>query len=836
MFSNIEDNNDKDTVNLFILPDGTETKVTVVPLFQIAYIEDSGFGAYSCEDEVENQFTIKGTFMQPLVIGQTYLAEGKVSSYDSKYGPEKQLTVEKIRNTKPMNEKGIISYLQTLKGLKTRAYDIYEIYGDKSIDILMENPMDVANTVPGVGRKSVMSWQEQLEKMKDSQETMMALLNFGLTIKESKKLYEKYGDSVIQKIEGNPYILSKEVKGFGFLTCDRIARNIGYSPKSLDRIEEGVIHILEESTNEGHIYLPSNELVKKATDLLAIRLTIQEMNQFLKEYKTDFKYEIGDNLYDVSYEDMAKCLNQYNNASKWNQDKLRYIVVEISDDEVIQGINILKLQNRIIVQKEKIYIEELYQAEQEVAKHVRRIMQTEHKIDWDVKSELDKYCINNNIELEDRQKESVINFSSSTGGFFILNGHAGCGKTFTLKVILEMLGVLYTKLNKTARIALLAPTGKASKVATKATNIECLTVHRRLGYNPQQGFEHDESNPLEEDIVIIDESSMLDTLLSKNLFSAVKNGSKVILLGDTKQLPSVGAGNILSDLIESKKIDIVTLNVVKRQGEQSGIIKNANAIIEGKMIESREDTKDAYIIKRETSEGVHEAIIQSIKRIQEIKGYSLSEIQLLCPQRAGAIGVEYMNYLLQQTFNPDKGGNKILNKNLLVKLDPQKTEVKNLKLNFTEGDKVIHIKNNYDMPWYKKTSLGYEDMGEDFSGITNGECGVIEEIRKVRDNDGTMNNEVIVKYDDMYIVYDDGVKEIDHAFALTIHKSQGSQWPAVIIPMMMQNYIMLDNNLFYTAYTRASEFSTIIGQEKAMNHAVKTYRSRERYTTLKEIL
>jgi len=333
----------------------------------------------------------------------------------------------------------------------------------------------------------------------------------------------------------------------------------------------------------------------------------------------------------------------------------------------------------------------------------------------------------------------------------------------------------------------------------------------------------------------VDESSMLDIMLARHLFSAVKSGAKVILLGDTKQLPSVGAGNVLSDLINSDKIDIVTLNVIKRQGSQSGIIKNANAIIKEKMIETRNDTKDAYIIKRETPKGVQDAIIQSIKRLQ-VKGYSFSDIQLLCPQKGGLIGTEYMNYLLQKIFNPGNDGIKVLNKKLNLKFNYEDTEITKINLYFKKGDKVIHIKNNYNMPWYKKVNSIYELMGENYIGITNGECGVIEEIRKGTDDEGNTIDEVIVKYDGMYIIYKDGVKELDHAYALTIHKSQGSQFPAVIIPIMMVNYIMLDNNLFYTAYTRAEKFIVTIGEEKAIKHAIKTHKSRYRHTNLKELL
>lgn len=701
--------------------------------------------------------------------------------------------------------------------------------------MLINDPMQVAKKVKGIGAKLVLDWQKQLEKMKDSQITITTLLEYGLTVKQAKKLYEKYKDVIVKRIEDNPYILSREVKGFGFLSCDRIARNIGYSSKSSYRLQEGIIHILEKATNSGHCYLPYDEMIDESIELLRIRLTAQEMNEFRVKHSNDFEYTIGNKSYVINFNKMVSCLNSYNNSSKRSNDRERYLIIDITKEDIIDELKILKLQNRIVIKDKRVYLEEYYDAEMSVARHVNRIIDSEIMIPWDTRATLEKYCKDENIELEEKQKEAVIEFASSTGGFHILNGSAGCGKTFTLKVILQLLRNACYKPDEIVNMMLLAPTGKASKVATKATGMECKTIHRGLGYNPEFGFAYNEINPLEADVIIVDESSMLDILLAEKLFQAVKNGAKVILLGDTKQLPSVGAGNVLKDLIECSKIKVVTLDVIKRQGKQSGIIKNANLIIDGKMIVNRDDTKDAYIIKREAPKGVQEAIIQSIKRIQAVNGYSLAEIQVLCPQKGGSIGVEYMNYLLQETFNHNSDENKVLNKKLAIRLDPKKDVITKINLYFKKGDKVIHIKNNYDILWYKKSYFGYEPMGEGFTGITNGECGVIEEIRKGKNEDGETITEVIVKYDDMYIIYDE-TNEIDHAYALTIHKSQGSQFKAVITPIMMQNYMMLDNNLFYTAYTRAESFVVTIGQENAIQHAVKTYRSRERYTSLKEAI
>lgn len=405
-------------------------------------------------------------------------------------------------------------------------------------------------------------------------------------------------------------------------------------------------------------------------------------------------------------------------------------------------------------------------------------------------------------------------------------------------LILETAKRLYKKSlgrNKNLEIMVFAPTGKASKVASKSTGMDCITVHRGLGYNPQGGFEYNEDNPLQADIIVCDESSMLDISLARYLFSAIKAGTKVILMGDTKQLPSVGAGNVLKDLIESNIVRVITLNVIKRQGLLSGVIKNANNIIEGKMVRTYEDTKDAYVIKRQTIKGCQKAIVDSIKRLLQFNEYTLDEIQLLIPQRKGSLGTYLFNYLLQEEFNPGNNNNKVLSKKFEARPDETSSSIE-FKLYFKKGDKVIHIKNNYDIEHYIKLPTGhYKKI--DKTGITNGECGVIEDIITIPGKQkGDETTRIIVRYEDIYVFYDDNFNELEHSYALTIHKSQGSAWKAVIIPVMTQHWNMLDANLLYTAWTRARKFGVIVGSEKALRHAIATHKSRNRYTNLKERL
>lgn len=805
---------------------------TVIPTFQVLFKEDTGFGIYICEDEEERTLTIKGTFISELIIGQTYLAEGKVTTYKG----EKQLTVSNIRNVKPVNKRGIIAYLQTLKGLKSKAELIYEKFGAKSIDILMEDPMKVAESIKGIGKKSVLSWKEQLEKMKDSQVTISTLLGYGLSIAQAKKLYDQYKDEIVQKIEENPYFLSLEVKGYGFEKCDRIARAIGHNPKSRFRIQEGIIHVLKEAISEGHCFLPSNELIQKSKELLDVKLTYQEMMKLLSEgkEKEELEYAIGEYMYRILYNDLRKQFEMYaNEKNVKKKDSLRYVVVSISKEEIEEQLKELVLQQRIVCEDNKVYLNFLYYDEQKVAQRVCLLAkETPFSHPIELEKELDEYLKQNHISLEEMQRKAVLEFSKYRGGFYILNGSAGCGKTFTLKIILKILELQYRKNGLSFEVKVFAPTGKASKVATKSTGMECMTVHRGLGYNPQTGFFYNEDEPLEADVVVVDESSMLDITLAKHLLSAISPGTKVIFLGDTKQLPSVGAGNVLCDLIDSGIVKVVTLNVVKRQGSMSGIIRNANKIIQGKMISTCEDTKDAYILYRQTPEGIQKAILDSMKRILTFDGYTLEDIQVLCPQRTGTVGTYMLNYLIQQEFNPHTDGLTVLNKKFEIVRDPKKgKEV--ISLFFKKGDKVIHTKNNYDMTWYVKKDNDYI-KDDSMIGITNGECGIIEDIVITKDKNGEDITRIIVRYEDRYVFYDGNFDELDHAYVLTIHKSQGSQWKAVILLITKQHFMMLDNNIFYTGYTRAELFNVVIGQPEAIAYAIKTYKSRYRYTNLKE--
>lgn len=844
---------------------GTKIEKEIMPTKEIYFKSDSGFGAYVVEDvyDTTDVMNISGKFVAQLILGQSYRVEGEVKSFRG----ENQISVTKIKNIKPVNKKGIISYLQTLKGLKSKAELIYDEFGKDSINMLLENPLIVANRVKGIGKKKVFEWQMKLKELQESQQTISTLLSFGLTPKQANKLYEKYGDSIVAQIEENPYFLAKEVKGYGFETCDRIAKEIGISPMLPFRIQEGILHILTQATLSGHCYLPIEDVISKAVAMLSIRLTYEEMRKFARihsnEETFDFVWgtindEEADNscrIFKINYNDLMKSIYNYENSDKKSKEKYRYTVCKISEELIKEALDDLKAQERVVVEyppvnvlrfpegcKEdiKVYLRKLYLDEVAVAERVVQLAKKRNSFTQkQVEEVLDDVLKEKGIVLEEKQREACILFNTGVGGFSLLIGSAGTGKTFTLGLIIEIKKRLFKKyLNKVLKVNLYAPTGKASKVASVATKMKCSTIHRGLGFIPGAGFEFNKYNPISADMIVVDESSMLDISLAKDLLEAIECGTQVLFMGDTKQLSSVGAGNVLKDIIESNVADVVVLNVVKRQGLLSGIIKNANKIINGEMIASCEDTKDAFVINRETVEGCQKGIIQSIERILTYDGYNHDEIQVLVPQRKGSVGTYMLNYLLQQRFNPGNEDTKVFYTDFEVIDSNGKSVTKSLF--FKKHDKVIHIRNNYDIELYIDNGLGgytklLKSDGTPKTGITNGETGRIVDIYTKTNADGSKSENIVVKYDEYYVIYDT-FDDLELAWALTIHKSQGSAWKAIVMPVMTQYWNMLDNSLIYTGWTRARDFAVVVGQPKAIRHGISTKKSNNRNTALSEKL
>jgi exodeoxyribonuclease V alpha subunit len=356
----------------------------------------------------------------------------------------------------------------------------------------------------------------------------------------------------------------------------------------------------------------------------------------------------------------------------------------------------------------------------------------------------------------------------------------------------------------------------------KSIHLDCKTIHRALCYIPEQGFTKTQYNQFEENFFVVDETSMLDVEIAEALMEAIPASAKIIFMGDTKQLASVGPGNVLKDLIESNRFTNVTLNVIKRQGLLSGIVKNANRIIAKEQIQSEPETGDFFVINASEENKIKDTVVESIRRLLQ-KNYEFDNIQVLVPQRTGALGVNAFNYLLQQKFNPIIGNEtRTLKTTFSIKGNP-------FELYFHKGDKVIHMKNDYNMKNYEKVAGRYLEIKES-SGITNGECGVVEEV--IQNGSSTTT---VVRYENFYCQYED-VSDLELAYATTIHKSQGSQWEAIIVLNLNQHSYMLSNNILYTGITRAKDFCCVIGPNSAIDKAINTNKDDGRYTSLAEIL
>lgn len=835
---------------------GTEMEIVASIEKKIMHASDTGYGVYIAEDvsvKYGGDFKIIGTFPIPLEEDRIYKLIGRVEEdkrKSSNYGGGsngKQLYVTKYIAIKPETKEGVIKYLKTIKGIsKVKAGQIYNAFGADSIEVLMNDPARVVAEIPKVGEKTALKWQKEIKLSIQVNAILVNLMDYGLTMKEAEKLYKAFGDDVIEKIENNPYVLIEHVRGFGFEKCDKIAMNIGISPGSPFRLQEGILHTLRQESLKGHCYLPMPELLKKAKDVLDLKLTFQEMEQYVtkKSEEEFFTHKLGKENYLIEYNELVKFYNRYINEKYMSRKaQYRYPLVGFSLGDIELEVNtIITSQQRLVLDGDNVYLRDLYEAEVSVANKVLELCGETLKFKDDVvKKCLKEITDEQGLDLEAMQEKACLEANSQDGGFLILNGSAGTGKTFTLNIILELYKrVRYKHGLAKPKILVFAPTGKASKVASKAINMPCQTIHRGLGTNPEGGgFMHNANNPFKADVVVCDETSMLDIKMAKHFLTAIREGTKVIFMGDTKQLASVGAGNVLRDLIESDRVPVITLNVIKRQGKQSGIVENANRIINKQIIQNPgpNSPKDSFFLEKYTDSGSRRTVIDSIYRIINNIKIEFDEIQVLSPQRSGALGVWALNHLLQEVFNPyDAIKHNVVIPAHKFKIRIDGKDEQELSLNFRVGDKVMNTRNNYDLEHYEKQEDGSLKRVEE-CGITNGECGVIDSIERIIVVDEETEKEetstqMVVKYDDFYAIYTDDFQDLEHSYCMTIHKSQGSAWKAVVMPVSRSHTNMLDNNLIYTGWTRAREFAVAIGDKNALIRGVQKSNAMKRYTSL----
>jgi exodeoxyribonuclease V alpha subunit len=684
--------------------------------------------------------TIIGNFAQ-IEAGQTLKLSGIWRDHP-KFGQQFQVT--QYRETKPATLTGIEKYLGSglIKGVgPVTAKRIVAHFGLETLDII-ENQIERLLEVPGIAHKRVKIIQSAWEKQKAIKEVMVFLQGHGVSTTYAVKIFKQYGDAAIAKVSENPYQLAADIYGIGFVTADTLARHLGIEPGSEFRYRAGIVHVLGEAAEDGHCYLPFEELVDSTVQRLAI------------------------DDHQPQPDTVARLIQQ--------MGQLNELVLEGSPDQPL------------------CYKPSFFQTEQNLAQRLRQLLASPVTVDLPrVRRWIERFREKTGIELSEQQQQAVEKAASER--VLVLTGGPGCGKTFTTRTIVALWKAMGFS------IALAAPTGRAAQRLSEMTGQPASTLHRLLEFDPKTfGFKHDEANPLEADAIVVDEASMLDLFLAYSLIKAVKSDAQLLLVGDIDQLPSVGPGNVLRDLIVSQCVPVARLTQVFRQAQASQIVTNAYQINQGKypQLESVSLTPRSdclWLGAPEPDYGV-QGITELLTDVIPKLGFNpTTEVQVLSPSTRGVVGTRSLNQVLQKLLNPPSS---------------DKAEVVRGGTTLRVGDRLIQRVNDYQRE------------------VFNGDLGVVVAI----DNE---EQEIQVQFDQRQVTYDYAdLNEVDLAWAVTIHKSQGSEYPVVMLALFPQHYLMLSRNLLYTGLTRAKRLAVIVGPKKAMTMAVNQVKDQKRYTGL----
>ncbi len=725
--------------------------------------EDNGYTVFELNIDSDDYLTCVGSV--------PYITEGEFVEVTGSYSEHavygQQLKLDTCEDIPPEDEKSVERYLASgaIKGIGAAlASRIVRRFKADTLRIIEEEPERLAE-IKGISQRMAMEISDSVTAKRDMRNAMMFLQDYGISMALAVKIYNQYGASVYTILRENPYRLADDITGVGFRIADEIARKAGISADSDFRIRSGIMYTLVQAAGNGHIYLPYEELVSQLEVLLDTHVD-----------------DIDRQLVDLSI------------------DK-KIVVKELSDDNTE---DITKDTSRRI-----IYGASYYYMEMAVA-YALKALDVSVKIDE--KSVLDRIHRiekNEDIELDDMQRNAVLQAVSS--GLLVVTGGPGTGKTTTINTIIRYFE------GEGMEIRLGAPTGRAAKRMTEATGCEAQTIHRMLELSgaPEDGktasFMRNEDNPIDADVIIIDEMSMVDIFLMNSLLKAITAGTRLILVGDVNQLPSVGPGNVLRDIIDSERFTVVKLTKIFRQAKESDIIVNAHKINDGEKFPIGPTSKDFIFIKREEANNVLGAMITLIsQKLPKYVDAQPFDIQVLTPTRKGLLGVERLNTVLQEYLNPKDTG---------------KQEKEGSSTLFREGDKVMQIKNNYQLEWETRGKNGIAvDRG---MGVFNGDMGVI-------DNINFYTEKVTVKFDDdRYVEYPfKQLEELELAYAVTVHKSQGSEYPAVVIPLLSGPRMLMNRNILYTAVTRAKKCVCIVGTEEVFYGMVDNTNEQKRYSTL----
>lgn len=718
--------------------------------------EDNGYTVMVLKGmEEERELTCVGTF-PAITQGAAIEASGNYTTHPV-YGKQFQIAsyVEKM----PEDALAMERYLGSgaIKGIGAAlAARIVRCFGDDTMRIVEEEPERLAE-IKGISEKKAMEIAEQMTEKADMRRAMIFLQKYGISLNLGAKIYQKYGQTVYGVLQENPYRLAEDISGVGFRIADEIASRIGIHTDSDYRIRSGMLYTLLQASGEGHIYLPKEELFSRASGLLGVDSSYMEKH--LMDMVVDRKLILKET------EDGAVVY------------PTRYYYLELNSARMLCELNILCPEDEEMMEK--------------------RINRIEKET---------------GTRLDEMQKQAVA--AAASHGLFILTGGPGTGKTTTINAIIRYFE------EEGAELRLAAPTGRAAKRMTEATGYEAQTIHRLLELNgmpeeEQEGravhFDRNSENPLEADVIIIDEMSMVDIALMHSLLLAVTAGTRLILVGDENQLPSVGPGNVLRDIIRSGCFPVVELKKIFRQASESDIVVNAHKINRGEQVTINNKSRDFFFLKRYDADIIIRVVIaliqEKLPRYVDAKPY---EIQVLTPMRKGLLGVERLNQILQRYLNPP---------------DEKKKEKEIGQRLFREGDKVMQVKNNYQLEW---EILGrYKIPVDKGVGVFNGDTGIMTEINEFAET--------------ATVEFEDGrqaeysfkqLEELELAYAVTIHKSQGSEYPAVILPILSGPRMLMNRNLLYTAVTRARKCVTVVGSETTFAEMIRNEKQQQRYSSL----
>ena len=698
----------------------------------------------------EDEITCVGIF-SAIAEGENIEAQGEYTEHPT-YG--QQFKVTSFEEKAPEDEEAIERYLGSgaIKGIGlAMAARIVRRFKEDTFRIIEEEPERLAE-IKGISNRKAMEIASQVNEKRDLRQAMIFLQQYGITMNLAVKVYQAYGQDVYGIIRENPYRLADDIDGVGFRTADEIAARVGIRMDSDFRVRSGILYTLLQASGEGHTYLPETELTPRASKLLNVTA-----EQVEKQYM------------DLAIE--------------------RKIILKQMEDQT------------------QIYAASFYYMEANTATMLKRLNVSYDVSDAEIEQRIRGIEKKSGMTLDEHQvtavKEAVRN------GLLVITGGPGTGKTTTINTIIR-----YFELEG-LEIFLAAPTGRAAKRMRETTGFEARTVHRMLelngGAEGSGGFERDESNPLEADVIIVDEMSMVDISLMYSLLKAISVGTRLILVGDVNQLPSVGPGSVLRDIIQSHACNVVMLTKIFRQASTSDIIVNAHKINHGEEVILDNKSMDFFFLKRYDADVIINVVLQLIKqKLPKFVDATPYDIQVLTPMRKGLLGVERLNGILQRYMNPPAN---------------DKVEKEYGSTVFREGDKVMQTKNNYQLAWEIRTKFGLTvDKG---LGIFNGDMGIIRQINDFAE-------QMIIEFDEGRMVEYPYklLDELELAYAITIHKSQGSEYPAVVIPLLSGPMMLMNRNLLYTAVTRARKCVTLVGNEVTFQQMIQNTSQQKRYSGL----